>query len=224
MDIAILFSLGALACGAGGLLLALRIYSKPPGWLKGLLGEFGDFNAEDLGDALAQMVKGIYSDAVVIDPETNVERPMSTGEAATTALQVVAASTVAVAMPMLLEELPVIMATMGGTKVAKTMQKRSAWARGVAKLDKKGIVGIQGFKETLNSVGEAFGKGAIGDNNPLLKKIMALKQGADFLGIDVQEVVEKMTSGDNSHSTDTPCGEPAAPTGGAGDYPWSPPC
>jgi hypothetical protein len=198
MDIAILFSLGALICAAAGLMIAYRLTTRAPRWLN---MDKVDTSPEGLGQAGAAFITELYKDAAY-KGEDGEWIHMSPGEAFTASMTQVASGAVVGALPIVLEELPVFLATMKSSNLAKKLAGKSHVARGMALLG-PGIGGLQSIQGIMNSVGESFGKGAVG-NNPMMGKVMAGKQIADMLGIDIQGLIAGGMGSTPENGSDAP--------------------
>lgn len=119
------------------------------------MGSFGDIKPQQAGEALGAAMLHFFSDSYTTDPDGNVVH-LPPDEAAYQFFQGLTVTAMQVGMPMIMEELPVLLAGSTSKKVAEAMAEKSAIARGIKKLP-DGLAGLQSLQKAMGMVTSSKG-------------------------------------------------------------------
>ena len=176
VDIAILFSLGALICAACGLIIAVLIYQRPPRWIKGLLPS-ASLTPDTMGKAAAAFAREFFKGATATDDEGNVVE-LEPDQAAFQWAQGLVVTATDHIYNRGAQDLPIFLATMKSSKLAKELADKSHVAKGMALLG-PGIGGLQTLQDSLGGLlGGKKGKagGGLGDIMQYMQLLPMLKE------------------------------------------------
>lgn len=164
MDLGTVFAALALVMASAGVLfyaIDRRDVRETFRQLKGFLGSLSPTasDPEILGAAMGHAMRLFFSGIPTIDDDGN-EVIQRHDQAAFQFSQGLVATMTQVAMPMFMEELPILLASSRSSKVAHELAERSAMARGVAKLP-DGLGGLQSLQKAMGMLPGGKGAGAI---------------------------------------------------------------
>jgi hypothetical protein len=123
---------------------------------------------EDVGEAIASAVESFFSGHTITN-EKGEEEEINAGAMALMFGQGLVVAAVQVGMPIVMEELPVLIASMHTHKWGESMREKSAVARGVDGLP-KGSKGYQAFQHGMKTFVSGVGQSVAGKVMPEMPK------------------------------------------------------
>lgn len=149
--------------------LAFLLYTVPPRWVRRLVSALvGLDGPEDFGVAIATAGEEFLSGHKTPDGEE-----ISPGELLMMYVQGAVVAGASVLGPYVMEELPILIASKSVNNWNEDMQKKSAVARGVAKLNGKQYQAFQsGLSHAMKGIGTAAASGIVPEMPDFMKKVM----------------------------------------------------
>lgn len=151
------------------------VYLVPPRWVKRLVSSlFGLKKPEDLGTAFSAFAEDFLSGHSTPEGEE-----ISPGEMLMMYVQGAAMAAAMAIGPYLMEELPILIASARINNWSEEMQKKSAVASSVSRLEGKQYQAFQqGMSDMTKGIGKMATSGVIGEPPEFLKKIMGVVRAA----------------------------------------------